>query len=392
MATRQATDPSPASAHRLPTTHPARQEDAHAGEVHPMLGHRLAEVEHHEHRRGDEQQAEPRDADRGEAIARSGTEHDHEQRNEPQEREPAARIPERGDRDDRMEDRLVHRQQEQRDVLPQHVGLDQGMGPVQRAAPPVLDGEEHPEPEQAGAHHHDHEGHVNPEQPPFPAPVVRAEYQPVVERRHHRQHERRLLRADGDEPRHEGRHEPPPPRPDDGRAVAEERGEREGRAQQVGARGHVADRLGHQRVHGQQRRRGEGHGQAPAVVHRALARLVVIVRGPAREREEQPDVQQVEQQVRDVVAERRQPPHGVVERVREVDERPLDVVEDDAVQIRQRRDRGVLDHDDVVVVHEGVRQRAPVGHDGQQEGHRAQARGQPAGGLERLVRHLYRLV
>ena len=256
----------------------------------------------------------------------------------------------------------------------------------------VLDPDEQPQAQEAD---HDHDGgerQEDPQEPPAEAATVREQDETVVEHREDGSMTAVSLAptAMSQETSAGASHRESPR--DDPRAVAEQGHEQEGRAEKVRARGDVADRLGHQRMDGEQRRGRERDGELARAVDRQVARRVVVRRRAPREREQQPDVQQVQQQVRDVVAERREAPHGVVHRVGEIDERALDVVQDDGPEVPQVRDRRVLHDDEVVVVDERVRQRVPVREDREQEREGAEARGEQSRLLGLIVSHLYRLV
>src|SRR5439155_12301533 len=91
--------------------------------------------------------------------------------------------------------------------------------------------------------------------------------------------------------------------------------------------------------------------------------------GP-RQLPQQNDVQHVEEDARQVIAERPRTPDRPVDRIRQVDDRPRDVVQYDRAQIGDARDRRVQDDGVVVVVDERIAQRIQVDDAG---GHRQDA-------------------
>ncbi len=277
-------------------------------------------------------------------------------------------------------------------VLPQHIGLDERVRPVQRARRSVLQSQQDAKPNERDDAHRAHQGQVNPQKAAAEPVAVRPEQQPVVEHEERRQHGHRLLCGEREQPGGEHRHEPHPAAGQDVRAVREQREENERGAEEVGARRDIADRLRHERVDGQEHRGREGDGELAASDEPRAAALVVISGRPPREGEEQPDVEKVEQEAGGVVAVRREAPHRVVERVREVHERTLHVVQRDGAHVGELRDRRVLDDDEVVVVDERVGERPPIRHDGEQQRDGAEARGEAGQCASACVSHLYRLV
>ena len=148
--------------------------------------------------------------------------------------------------------------------------------------------------------------------------------------------------------------------------AAQQRGQEKDRAQQFGPAADIADRFGHHRVDGEQCGARERRADPPS-------------RDPAAEHEQQRDVEHVEQHVRDVIAERIRPPHGMIDRVRQVDHRPRHVVQDDRPNVGGMQQRRVADDRVIVVVHVRVVQRVQVREGGQQHRRAAGQRCTPIG-------------
>jgi hypothetical protein len=79
-----------------------------------------------------------------------------------------------------------------------------------------------------------------------------------------------------------------------------------------------------------------------------------------RQMKEQDDVEHVQQHVGDVEAEWRRSPERTVDRVRDVDNRTLDVVQQHRAKIRPALNRRVRDDRTVVVVHERIVERVQI--------------------------------
>ena len=140
-------------------------------------------------------------------------------------------------------------------------------------------------------------------------------------------------------------------------AAGHQRQQEKRATEQFGPAGDVSHRLRHHRVRGKQEGGGQRHGSG------ILARRLsggAVVRHPHGELKEQHDVQHVEQQVGQVEPERVQSPDGVVDGVREIDQRPRRLEEHDRAQVREILDARVLDDHAVIVVDERVGKRVEV--------------------------------
>ena len=204
------------------------------------------------------------------------------------------------------------------------------------------------------------------EQPAPPRAVVAAEEQAIADERHDRQHDPGLLGGAGRQ--HQHRADDAPADPCDARAQREQRAVREGGHEDVGPRAHVADRLAHHRMHGEERGRHErdhvglgrrGHGaRAP------------VGGGAPHEREQQHRVQRVQQDAGEVVAARGLAPERVIDRERDVHQRPEEVLADEGQEPGAVDERGIAHDTHQIVVDEGVRQRVEIDEDGQVGGER----------------------
>jgi len=139
--------------------------------------------------------------------------------------------------------------------------------------------------------------------------------------------------------------------------------QQEERAQQLGSTADIAHRLGHDRVD-----RIQGPGQeSEAQAFRGVGPGLAVEPAPIPlegqgDDEEQDHGGHVQQNAGDVVAKRIQTPQRMVDRIREVDHRTEDVMENDGRGIAEVADGRVAEHRDPVVVHERVVQCVEVDH------------------------------
>ncbi len=259
----------------------------------------------------------------------------------------------------RVEHRLPSRHEQQRDVAKHDVELKEHVLPADDEPVRVLDEEQDRHAADCRDDRRQQQRHVQAHERAACAGGIEMEDQAVVEHEDERKHRRDFFAGERRNPADHGEDPPRRPAAEHPAAAAEQREQEERAAQQLGPPGHVADGLRHHRVRGKDQRRTKADDNG---LFRDLGepRSLAIRDDPGRHLEQQHDVEHVQQQVRQVKAERVQAPDGVVHCVREVDERPRRFEQDDRTEIGEVLDAGVLDDHSMVVINKRIRQRVEV--------------------------------